>query len=31
MKNALDRRVELSDLEQQIKKKEAEERAARDA
>jgi HlyD family secretion protein len=29
LKNALDRRVELSDLEQQIKKKEAEERAAR--
>jgi HlyD family secretion protein len=29
LKNALDRRVELSDLEQQIKKKEAEERANR--
>lgn len=29
LKNALDRRVELNDLEQQIKKKEAEERAAR--
>jgi hypothetical protein len=29
LKNALDRRAELSDLEQQIKKKEAEERAAR--
>jgi biotin carboxyl carrier protein len=29
LKNALDRRVELSDLEQQIRKKEAEERAAR--
>jgi multidrug efflux pump subunit AcrA (membrane-fusion protein) len=29
LKNALDRRVELSDLEQQIKKKEAEEVAAR--
>jgi len=29
LKNALDRRVELSDLEQQINKKEAEERAAR--
>jgi len=29
LKNALDRRVELSDLEQQIKKKEAEEAAAR--
>ncbi len=28
LKNALDRRAELSDLEQQIKKKEAEERAA---
>ena len=28
LKNALDRRVELSDLEQQIKKKEAEERSA---
>jgi HlyD family secretion protein len=28
LKNALDRRVELNDLEQQIKKKEAEERAA---
>jgi len=29
LKNALDRRVELNDLEQQIRKKEAEERAAR--
>lgn len=29
LKNALDRRVELRDLEQQIEKKEAEERAAR--
>jgi multidrug efflux pump subunit AcrA (membrane-fusion protein) len=29
LKNALDRRVELNDLEQQIKKKEAEEGAAR--
>jgi multidrug efflux pump subunit AcrA (membrane-fusion protein) len=29
LKNALDRRVDLSDLEQQIKKKEAEERANR--
>ena len=29
LKQALDKRVELSDLEQQIKKKEAEERAAR--
>jgi HlyD family secretion protein len=29
VKNALDRRVELNDLEQQIRKKEAEERAAR--
>ena len=29
LKNALDRHVELNDLEQQIKKKEAEERAAR--
>jgi HlyD family secretion protein len=29
LKNALDRRVELNDLEQQIKKKEAEERSAR--
>src|SRR5262245_14181984 len=29
LKNALDRRAELGDLEQQIKKKEAEERAAR--
>jgi HlyD family secretion protein len=29
LKNALDRRVELSDLEQQIRKKDAEERAAR--
>jgi multidrug efflux pump subunit AcrA (membrane-fusion protein) len=29
LKNALDRRVELSDLEQQINKKQAEERAAR--
>ena len=28
LKNALDRRVELNDLEQQIRKKEAEERAA---
>ena len=30
MKNALDRAAELNDLEQQIKKKEAEERAARE-
>ncbi len=30
MKNALDRGAELNDLEQQIKKKEAEERAARE-
>jgi HlyD family secretion protein len=29
LKNALERRVELNDLEQQIRKKEAEERAAR--
>ncbi len=29
LKNALDRKVELNDLEQQIKKKEAEERSAR--
>ena len=29
LKNALDKRVELNDLEQQIRKKEAEERAAR--
>jgi HlyD family secretion protein len=29
LKNALDRKVELNDLEQQINKKEAEERAAR--
>ncbi len=29
LKNALDRRVDLNDLEQQIRKKEAEERAAR--
>jgi multidrug resistance efflux pump len=29
LKNALDRRVELNDLEQQIRKKDAEERAAR--
>jgi hypothetical protein len=29
LKNALDRRVEFNDLEQQIRKKEAEERAAR--
>ena len=29
LKNALDRRVELNDLEQQIRKKEAEEHAAR--
>ena len=29
LKNALDRRVELNDLEQQIRKKEAEERAAK--
>jgi multidrug efflux pump subunit AcrA (membrane-fusion protein) len=29
LRNALDRRVELSDLEQQIRKKDAEERAAR--